>query len=108
MGDAVCRPFMLVCAGDHGAAMSEAQCAEAMNSGARQAREFAAGECKLLGFGEMGISGVARPPVAASYSTVMRWGICVPPWRKARPRPVAAFAPGANRQPPFDTLRPPR
>ncbi|MCK9382304.1 MAG: nicotinate-nucleotide--dimethylbenzimidazole phosphoribosyltransferase [Sulfuritalea sp.] len=60
-----------------GAAMSEAQCAEAMNHGARLAREFAAAGCNVLGFGEMGIGNSAAASLITHCITSLPLADCV-------------------------------
>jgi nicotinate-nucleotide--dimethylbenzimidazole phosphoribosyltransferase len=60
-----------------GAAMSDAQCATAMNHGARLAREFAAGGCNLLAFGEMGIGNTASASLLTHCITGLPLADCV-------------------------------
>jgi len=60
-----------------GAAMSEAQCAEAMSHGARLAREFAAAGCNVLGFGEMGIGNSAAASLITHCITGLPLADCV-------------------------------
>jgi nicotinate-nucleotide--dimethylbenzimidazole phosphoribosyltransferase len=60
-----------------GAAMSDAQCAEAMAHGARLAREFAAAGCNLLGFGEMGIGNTASASLITHCVTGLPLADCV-------------------------------
>ncbi|MCK9387232.1 MAG: nicotinate-nucleotide--dimethylbenzimidazole phosphoribosyltransferase [Sulfuritalea sp.] len=60
-----------------GAAMSEAQCAAAMNHGARLAREFAAAGCNVLGFGEMGIGNTASASLITHCITGLPLAECV-------------------------------
>ncbi|MCF8197787.1 MAG: nicotinate-nucleotide--dimethylbenzimidazole phosphoribosyltransferase [Sulfuritalea sp.] len=60
-----------------GAAMSDAQCATAMNNGARLAREFAAKGCNLLAFGEMGIGNTASASLITHCITGLPLADCV-------------------------------
>ncbi|MBK7765924.1 MAG: nicotinate-nucleotide--dimethylbenzimidazole phosphoribosyltransferase [Sulfuritalea sp.] len=60
-----------------GAAMSEAECAEAMDNGARLAREFAASGCNLVGFGEMGIGNTASASLITHCITGLPLADCV-------------------------------
>lgn len=57
-----------------GAAMSDAECLTALTRGAQLAREIAAGGCKVLAFGEMGIGNTA----SASLLTHCLTGIPLP------------------------------
>lgn len=60
-----------------GAAMSETECATAMNNGARLAREFAAAGCNALGFGEMGIGNTAAASLLTHCITGLPLADCV-------------------------------
>lgn len=57
--------------------MSEAECATAMNHGARLAREFAAAGCNLLAFGEMGIGNTASASLLTHCLTGLPLADCV-------------------------------
>jgi nicotinate-nucleotide--dimethylbenzimidazole phosphoribosyltransferase len=60
-----------------GAAMSEAQCAAAMNHGAKLARDFAAAGCNVIGFGEMGIGNTASASLITHCITGLPLADCV-------------------------------
>jgi len=60
-----------------GAAMSEAECATAMNNGAKLAREFAGAGCNVLGFGEMGIGNSAAASLITHCITGLPLADCV-------------------------------
>jgi len=60
-----------------GAAMSAAQCTEAMANGAKLAREFAAAGCNVLVFGEMGIGNTASASLITHCITGLPLADCV-------------------------------
>jgi nicotinate-nucleotide--dimethylbenzimidazole phosphoribosyltransferase len=60
-----------------GAAMSEAQCAVAMDHGAKLARDFAAAGCNVIGFGEMGIGNTASASLITHCITGLPLADCV-------------------------------
>jgi nicotinate-nucleotide--dimethylbenzimidazole phosphoribosyltransferase len=60
-----------------GAAMSEAECAAAMNHGARLVHEIAAAGCNVLGFGEMGIGNTASASLLTHCITGLPLADCV-------------------------------
>ena len=60
-----------------GTAMSEAECATAMNHGTRLARDFAAAGCNLLAFGEMGIGNTASASLLTHCITNLPLADCV-------------------------------
>ncbi len=60
-----------------GAAMSAAQCTEAMANGAKLAREFAAAGCNVLAFGEMGIGNTASASLITHCITGLPLADCV-------------------------------
>jgi nicotinate-nucleotide--dimethylbenzimidazole phosphoribosyltransferase len=60
-----------------GAAMSEAECATAMQHGARLVREFTAAGCNVLAFGEMGIGNTAAASLITHCITGLPLADCV-------------------------------
>jgi nicotinate-nucleotide--dimethylbenzimidazole phosphoribosyltransferase len=60
-----------------GAAMSDAECAAAMQHGARLVREFTAAGCNVLGFGEMGIGNTAAASLITHCITGLALADCV-------------------------------
>jgi len=60
-----------------GAAMSETECATAMNRGARLARDIAAAGCNVLAFGEMGIGNTASASLLTHCITGLPLADCV-------------------------------
>ncbi len=60
-----------------GAAMSEAECATAMQHGARLVREFTAAGCNVLAFGEMGIGNTASASLITHCITGLALADCV-------------------------------
>jgi len=60
-----------------GAAMTAAECADAMNKGATLVHEFAAIGCNVLGFGEMGIGNTASASLITHCLTGLPLSDCV-------------------------------
>jgi nicotinate-nucleotide--dimethylbenzimidazole phosphoribosyltransferase len=58
-------------------AMSAAQCAQAVGQGAGLVRDLAAGGCKVLGFGEMGIGNTASASLITHCLTGVALSACV-------------------------------